>query len=70
MNTLSFAAGNSSEPLSILVLASATFLATGRYKLPAWQFRHFNSNRWLAWINISRTTIPEEKIAFFGDEAA
>jgi hypothetical protein len=70
MNALSFAAGNSSEPLSVLVLASATFLATVRYTLPAWQFRHFNSNRWLAWTNSSRTTISEEKTAFCGDESA
>jgi len=68
MNALSFATGNSSEPLSVLVLASATFLATVRYTLPAWQFRHFNSNRWLAWTNSSRTSIPEEKTAFCGDE--
>lgn len=69
MNVLSFASGNNSEPLSVLVLASATFLATVRYTVPAWQFRHFNSNRWLAWTNSSRTTIEEEKTIFCGDEA-
>jgi len=69
MNVLSFASGNNSEPLSVLVLASATFLATVRYTVPAWQFRHFNSNRWLAWTNSSRTTIKEEKTIFCGDEA-
>jgi hypothetical protein len=70
MNALSFATGNSSQPLSVLVLASATFLALVQYTLPAWQFRHFNSNRWFAWTNSSRTTVPEEKTAFCGDEAA
>ena len=69
MDVLSFASGNSSEPLSVLVLASATFLATVRYTVPAWQFRHFNSNRWLAWTNSSRTTIGGEKTIFCGDEA-
>jgi hypothetical protein len=68
MNVLSFSFGNSSDSLSVLVLASATFLATVRYTVPAWQFCHFNSNRWLAWTDNSRTTIKAAKTMFCGDE--
>ena len=46
MTAVAFATGNGTEPLSVLILASATFLATVRYTLPAWQFRHFNWIRW------------------------
>ncbi|KAG1861197.1 hypothetical protein DFJ58DRAFT_744336 [Suillus subalutaceus] len=54
---LSFLAGNNSDSLGIILLASASSLAVFRYAWPAWRNRHYCSNRWAAWTGPSRTGI-------------
>ncbi|KAG0703494.1 hypothetical protein DFH29DRAFT_803398 [Suillus ampliporus] len=54
---LSFLAGNNSDSLGIILLASASSLAVFRYAWPAWRNRHYCSNRWTAWTGPSRTGI-------------
>ncbi|KAH0536653.1 hypothetical protein FGG08_006479 [Glutinoglossum americanum] len=65
---LSFAAGNSNESISILVLSSTTFLTIVRYMLPSWRSRHFIRNRWLAWAGPSRTAVPRSLLAYCGNK--
>lgn len=67
MNGLSFASGNGGEPISVLALATTTFLAIVRYTLPAWQNRHYNRTRWWAWTGDSRTGIPRGHGGFCGN---
>jgi hypothetical protein len=67
MNGLSFASGNGGEPISVLALATTTFLAIVRYTLPAWQNRHYNRTRWWAWTGDSRTGIPRDHGGFCGN---
>lgn len=66
MNALSFASGNGGEPVSVLALSTATFLAIVKYTVPAWQERHYIRTRWLAWTGDSRTSIPRHQASLCG----
>jgi hypothetical protein len=66
-NVLSFASGNSSEAVSILVLSTTTLLAIVRYMLPSWRSRKYIHNRFLAWTGASRTGIGANLKSFCGD---
>ncbi|WEW61196.1 hypothetical protein PRK78_006686 [Emydomyces testavorans] len=65
--TLSFAAGNNNEAVSILALSTTTFLTIVRYMLPSWRSRRFIHNRWLAWAGPSRTAVPRKLLYYCGD---
>lgn len=63
---LSFATGNGSESISVLVLSSTTFLTIVRYMLPSWRARNFIYNRWLAWSGPSRTAVKIAEMTYCG----
>ncbi|KAG1888284.1 hypothetical protein F4604DRAFT_1674658 [Suillus subluteus] len=66
---LSFLAGNNSDSLGIILLASASSLAVFRYAWPAWRNPHYRSNRWAAWTGPSRTGIDAALVPFVkGDD--
>ncbi|KAG1819291.1 uncharacterized protein BJ212DRAFT_1268409 [Suillus subaureus] len=66
---LSFLAGNNSDSLGIILLASASSLAVFRYAWPAWRNRHYCSNRWAAWTGPSRTGIDKTLVPLIeGDD--
>lgn len=66
---LSFLAGNNSDSLGIILLASASSLAVFRYAWPAWRNRHYCSNRWAAWTGASRTGIDKALVPLIeGDD--
>ena len=57
MSSWAFASGTGGDPVSVLALSSATFLAMVQYMLPAWNQRHYTLTRWYAWTGDSRTAI-------------
>ncbi|QIW99166.1 hypothetical protein AMS68_004684 [Peltaster fructicola] len=63
MSVLAFVSGRGGDPVSVLALSSATFLAVIQYALPAWQQRHYTKTRWLAWTGDSRTAIKKDSIS-------
>ncbi|KAK5114398.1 hypothetical protein LTR85_010220 [Meristemomyces frigidus] len=70
MSAIAFAAGRGGDPVSVLALSSATFLAVVQYAVPAWQQRHYVETRWLAWTGESRTAIQRRHLPLCGDGAA
>jgi len=66
-NIISFASGNTTEAVSVLIIASTTLLTLVRYMLPAWRSRKFIENRWLAWTGPSRTAIPRNVMSYCGN---
>ena len=70
MSALAFAAGSAGDPVSVLALSSATFLAMVQYMLPAWRQRHYTLTRWYAWTGDSRTAIKNDHAAFCSDAAS
>lgn len=60
MSIIAFVSGRGGDPVSVLALSSATFLAVIQYALPAWQQRHYTKTRWYAWTGDSRTAIKKE----------
>lgn len=60
MSIIAFTAGKGGDPVSVLALSSASFLAMVQYLLPAWQHREYVETRWLAWSGDSRTAIKKE----------
>lgn len=70
MSALAFASGNGGEAISVLALASATFLAMVQYLLPAWQHRHYTRTRWYAWTGDSRTAISKDDAVYCGNAAS
>jgi hypothetical protein len=60
MSAIAFTAGKGGDPVSVLALSSATFLAMVQYMVPAWQRRDFVQTRWYAWTGASRTAIKGE----------
>ncbi|EMC93186.1 hypothetical protein BAUCODRAFT_36852 [Baudoinia panamericana UAMH 10762] len=67
MSTIAFTAGGGGDPVSVLALSSATFLAMVRYMLPAWQHRHYTKLRWYAWAGQSRTAVLINSAPLCGD---
>lgn len=70
MSAIAFASGRGGDPVSVLALSSATFLAMVQYMLPAWKQRHYTLTRWYAWTGDSRTAIRKEYSTFCRDSHA
>lgn len=70
MSAIAFTSGQGGDPVSVLALSSATFLAVVQYSVPAWQHRRYTLVRWYAWSGDSRTAIKSEYSKFCGDAAA
>lgn len=70
MSTIAFASGSGGDPVSVLALSSATFLAMVQYMLPAWRQRRYTLTRWYAWSGDSRTAIKKENAMFCRDAAS
>ncbi|KAK4613804.1 hypothetical protein CLAFUW4_09567 [Fulvia fulva] len=69
MSVVAFTGGEGGDPVSVLALSSATFLAVVQYSVPAWQHRSYTAVRWHAWTGDSRTTVKRQFISFCGDAA-
>jgi len=65
-DVLSFASGNTTNAVSILLLSSTTLITLVRYMLPAWRGRKYIENRWLSWTGPSRTAVRRNAMTYCG----